>query len=146
MIMLHWIHVTEAWIRTWVWWGASVSAISVFFLPAILLWPMTLSVRFRDWYGQIVFSVFSRYALFAVIFLNAVYVFREVHGLEGILIVVTASGAVGAAIGLLGLIFVLWGEPTAMVINEETFELVSLDIGTSETKRLFHVIRGGRKH
>lgn len=145
MIILHWLHVTEAWIRTWTWWEPSVWAISLFFIPAIALWPMTLSARFADWYGQIIFNVFSRYAFFALILLNAVYLCREVHGLEGILILVTASGTVGAGIGLIGMIFVMWAEPTTLA-NQESSELVPSDIGALGTKRLLHVIRGGRRN
>lgn len=145
MIILHWFRVTEAWIGTWAWWGPSASAISLFFIPAIVLWPMTLSARFADWYGQIIFSVFSRYSLFALILLNAVYLCREVRGLEGILILVTASGTVGAALGLIAVIFVMWAEEDRSRVNQETSELGSSDPGALGAKRMLRVIRGGRK-
>jgi len=146
VIILHWFQVTESWIGTWAWWSPSAAAISLFFIPAIVLWPMTLSSRFADWYGQIIFSVFSRYALFALILLNAVYLCREVHGLEGILIMVTASGTVGAALGLIAVVFVMWAEEDKTRVNLETSELRPSDSGAFGEKSVFRLIRGGKKH
>lgn len=145
VIILHWFQVAETWIGTWAWWGPSASAISLFFIPAIVLWPMTLSARFADWYGQIIFSVFSRYALFALILLNAVYLCREVHGLEGILILVIASGTVGAALGLIAVLFVMWAEQETTRVNHETSELGSSEPGALGETNVLRLIRGGRK-